>query len=236
MGQSPQSPSMAPPPPWCAPVSPAGGTTDLGPSHNYLLSGAPTLSESGPWGLQHPSAQGQRLSASCLASGPTCSSCAIVSIFLSSGTTSCVLVSRGALGLRTPDPVVTSSLPSSLLGAPGPAPSPGASSLFLEDSDGRPSCLPGWCCLLQAHASVSSPGPVAVWPGLQPPRALETQPGSLCFRSCNQRGISQVNEERRAYLQPLGHHAAGRVQDSAGRQPLLSLVSRVPSSLWEEEI
>ena len=63
----------------------------LGPSYNYLL--------------VEPSAHRPTASpASSLASSPTCSSCPIPAIFLSSGTTSCVRVSRGALGLRTSSP------------------------------------------------------------------------------------------------------------------------------------
>ena len=175
-------------------------------------------------GSSAPSAQRPgAFPASCLASGPTCSSCAIASIFLSSGTTSCVLVSRGALGLRTLDPVVTSSLPSSLWGRLVQLHLPVPSSLFLEDSDGRPSCLPrfGVACKARASCLLSRPGGcpgrglAARGPGDTAWIALLSQLQSEGFlKSARERGPA-------ACLWPLGHRCGGGAQSSAGRQPLL---------------
>ena len=109
-------------------MSPAGGHHRVGSLPQLPLSGASTLSESRFLGPSAPSAQRPTASpASSLASGPTCSSCPILVIFLSSGTTSCVLVSRGALGLRTPSPC-GDFLPALLphWGHLVPAPSPSA--------------------------------------------------------------------------------------------------------------
>lgn len=49
---------------------------------------------------------------------------------------------------------------------------------------------PGLVLPVRPVPPVSSPGPVAVLAKGWPLEALETQPGSLCFRSCNQRDFS----------------------------------------------
>ena len=123
LGQSPSKSEHGTPTPLCPQLEAYGA----GSLPQLPLGGASTLLGSWSLGSSAPSAQRpEAFPASCLASSPTCSSCPIASIFLSSGTTACVLVSRGALGVRTPSPcghLLPVFLP---LGASGPAPSPSA--------------------------------------------------------------------------------------------------------------
>ena len=173
-------------------MSPAGGHHRVGSLPQLPLGGASTLSESRFLGPSAPSAQRPTASpTSSLASGPTCSSCPILAIFLSSGTTSCVLVSRGALGLRTPSPcgdLLPAFLP---LGAPGPSsisqcPPPS----FWKTQTIGPRASPALVSPVRPVTPVSCPGPVAVLAMGWPLEAPEAQPGSLCFHSCNQRDFS----------------------------------------------
>ena len=133
-----------------------------------------------------------------------------------------------------PVPAVTSSLSSSPWGHLVQLHLPVPSSLFLEDSDDRSSCLTsfgvackaGDSCLLSRAGGRPSHGLAARGPGGTAWIALLSQLQSEGFLK------SGWEHGGAACLRPLGQHFGGGAQSSAARQPLLSQVSLVLSSLW----
>lgn len=108
-------------------------TTDLGPSHSYVLVELPPSWGPGPQGLQHLQHRGQWL-LSPLPWPPAPPAPAALSC-----PSSCLpdAGEQGSPGSRAPVPAVTSSLPSSPLGSPGPSSTPQCPPpSFQEDSDG----------------------------------------------------------------------------------------------------
>lgn len=163
----------------------------MGPSHNYLLVELPPSWVPGPWGLQHPQHRDQRFSRLLpglqphLLQLPHRIHLPVFRDYILCAGEQGSPGSQDPQSLRSPPPCLPPPggiWSSSISQCPPPS--------FWKTQTVGPPASPALVSPVRPVTPVSCPGLVAVLAMGWPLEAPETQPGSLCFRSCNQRDFS----------------------------------------------